>query len=89
MWTSGFFRTPAAMFVMHEMPRTPTPIWLSAMTSGTVDMPTACAPQRAERPDLGGRLVRRAVDADVDALLQRDALAASRRRARAARRSLR
>ena len=32
------------MFVMHEMPRTRTPMWRAAITSGTVDIPTASAP---------------------------------------------
>ena len=36
--------TPAAMFVMHEMPSTSMPMWRATIASGTVDMPTASAP---------------------------------------------
>ena len=37
-------RTPAAMLVMQESPSTRMPMWRAAITSGTVDMPTASAP---------------------------------------------
>ena len=63
---------------MHDSAPTRTPMCRSAMTSGTVLMPTACAPSAAEHAHLGGRLVRRPEQAGVDALAQRDA----RRRAR-------
>ena len=36
--------TPAAMLVTQEMPSTFMPMWLAAITSGTVDMPTTSAP---------------------------------------------
>ena len=32
------------MLVMQESPTTRTPMWRAAITSGTVDMPTASAP---------------------------------------------
>ena len=41
---SGTFEMPAARFEMSEIPRTLTPIWRHATTSGIVDMPTASAP---------------------------------------------
>src|SRR5439155_18893436 len=43
-WSSFCLRTPAAMLVMHEMARTRIPMCRTAITSGTVDMPTASAP---------------------------------------------
>ena len=46
--------TPAAMFVMHDRPSTRIPMCRAAMTSGTVDMPTASAPRvRAMRISAG------------------------------------
>ena len=36
--------TPAAGFVMQEIPSTSIPMCRAAMASGTVDMPTASAP---------------------------------------------
>ena len=35
---------PAAMLVTHEMPSTFMPMWLAAMASSTVDIPTTSAP---------------------------------------------
>ena len=60
--------TPAAMLVMQERPSTRMPMWRAAITSGTVDMPTASAPSVRTMPDLGGRLVGRAGEREVDAL---------------------
>src|SRR5437899_1036576 len=43
-WSSFFLSTPAAMLVMQDRPSTRMPMCRAAMTSGTVDMPTASAP---------------------------------------------
>jgi hypothetical protein len=42
--TSGCGSTPAAAFVMHEMPSTYMPMCRATIASGAVDMPTASAP---------------------------------------------
>src|SRR5262249_4667985 len=54
LWSSFFLRTPAAMFVMQDRPRTRRPMWRAATTSGTGDMPPAAAPTpRAMRISAG------------------------------------
>ena len=42
---SGLSCMPAAMFAMHDTPRTSSPMCRATIASGTVDMPTASAPR--------------------------------------------
>lgn len=45
LWLKGWGRIPLAMLVIQEIPHTLIPMWLAAMASQTVLMPTASAPR--------------------------------------------
>ena len=69
-WFNGWDSIPAAMFVMHEIPSTSTPMWRATMASGTVDMPTASAPMVLRYRTSAGVSYRGPVAGGIDTMPQ-------------------